>query len=132
MPFTRTFSRWWSCGKKLASNEKGVEVPAWPKNPPIFRQYFTAEGKAQLQSPTHPADSAPRHPADLAQVHVDHRCAHIAVAEQLLHCPDIRPALQQVRGKRVPQRACGTFGTSAAEQPLVPKASGSRSSGTLC
>jgi hypothetical protein len=27
--------------------------------------------------------------------------------------------------------ACGTFGTSAAEQPLVPKASGGRSSGTF-
>jgi hypothetical protein len=51
-------------------------------------------------------------------MHVDHRRAHIAVAQQLLHRADIRPALQQIRRKRMPQRVrCDFFLRSPPAAP---------------
>ena len=37
--------------------------------------------------------------AAVKHMRVDHRGLHVAVAEQLLDCPDVRAPLQQVRGK---------------------------------
>lgn len=47
------------------------------------------------------ADSPAAHPE---HVRVDHGRGDIGMAEQLLHCADVTPALQQVRREAVPQR----------------------------
>ena len=40
--------------------------------------------------------------AAVEHMRIDHRGLHVAVAKQLLDCPDVRAPLQQVRGKAVP------------------------------
>ena len=34
---------------------------------------------------------------------VNHRCGHILVAQQFLHCANVISILEQVRGERVPK-----------------------------
>src|SRR5712691_4318955 len=46
----------------------------------------------------------PRSPPHNRDHHINHRGAHICVAEQLLDGSDVVSALEQMRGERVPQR----------------------------
>jgi len=42
----------------------------------------------------------------LGHVRVNHRGAHVSMAKQPLHRPDICAGLEQVRGERVAKRVC--------------------------
>ena len=41
---------------------------------------------------------------NVQDVRVNHRRRHIAMPEKLLHCSNVVPSLQQMRGKRMPER----------------------------
>ncbi len=54
-------------------------------------------GRSTIQRAPHPQPSLFRH------VQVNLRRFHAAMSQQLLHCTDVGPRLEQVRGKTVPQ-----------------------------
>lgn len=45
--------------------------------------------------------------APVQHVHIDHRGLHVIVAEKLLHDANVIARLDQVRGKRMPERVTG-------------------------
>ena len=68
-----------------------------------FRLTEAQSGRGRRAAPGHDDDSkrirrAPNpQRAAIQHVRIDHRRANIGVAEQLLHRPNIRPGLEQVR-----------------------------------
>src|SRR3954447_3693375 len=70
----------------------------------IRRERAWLQRSRRLPPVRRPPDPAP---ATIQHVRVDHRRAHVLVAEELLHRADVVAVLEKVRGERVAQAVTG-------------------------
>ena len=106
---------------------RGPQV--WPAPSPRRGKGWSEGRERREPSSAQRVQRAHRPPGgDLQHVRVDHRRAHLAVAEQFLHRADVGARLQQVRGEAVTQRVRryvlldagqGSGAPQCARQPLL-------------
>src|SRR5262245_38176860 len=86
----------------------------------FYGRFMRCRTRAEAAQAVAGAEDAER--ASLQHVRVDHRRRDVAVAEQLLHRPDVLPVLEEVRGEGVTERmGARGLGDARGEQSVAER-----------